>query len=564
MKGCHHMFEGFLPLKLLGRIFGMDGVRPAAIQFPAAVMFIDVSRYTGLVEQLARRGQEGLEEIPRLLNLSYARCAEYVSDRRGEVLCLAGDSLLAYWPADRDEVGSAVRSAVACAEMICRNGNDGEDRTISEISPALHVGIGAGHLWAAALGGEPVWNLVAGGEAIMQAAAAQAIAPGWSYVMSAEAAQALTDKSAAARVDSQPAFEVSSDLPSLDWLAGFLPTQVREFLLAPDQGPYAVRGSLGIDVDSAHQIGARCAALNEIRPVSAVFARIVGLNCRDPHALSKHQVLCVSLQEILRERGGPPGELFYGDKGLVFSAAFGARGNFHRDDPRRAVDAARAINLAVERLGLSSSVGVATGDALFGFVGSSRLRQLMVHGAPMNRAARLMTADSRGILCDAPTARACRAAFRFEERGALQLAGLGDMAAVFCPAEPHATASFATFLIGRRSELEVLRRAFDEAQGGKCLLVVMGESGIGKSALVTAFADELCSTATTVCVARAERDDRRTSLLPWRRVLASLLGLSSDVEGALVLNALAARVTNDPTIVGRLPLLDCVLGIENS
>ena len=67
-------------------------------------------------------------------------------------------------------------------------------------------------------------------------------------------------------------------------------------------------------------------------------------------------------------------------------------------------------------------------DALFGFVGSAQRRQLMVQGAPVNRAARLMTAVSGDVLCDAPTERASRAAFAFEQRGTLQLDGLGDVA----------------------------------------------------------------------------------------------------------------------------------------
>jgi class 3 adenylate cyclase len=563
MSGRYHLLESFLPIGLLARIHGTAGVRPAAVRFPAAVIFVDVSRYTALVEQLARRGQEGLERIPRLLSLSYTHCADCVSNHKGEVLCFAGDSLLAYWPADHEDLGSAVRSAISCAEMICRTSDRGEAGILSEISPALHVGIGAGHLWTAALGGQPVWNLLAGGEAIMEAAAAQAIARSWSYEVSAAAAQALARESATGNLNSRLGLRDCLDLPPLDWLNGFLPTQVKESLLAPDRGPSAVCGSLAVDVYSNHHVDARLAALTEIRPVSAIFARIAGLDFNGPHALPKHHELCASLQEIVRAHGGPLGELFYGDKGLVFSATFGARGNFHRDDPRRAVDAARAINLAVELRGLSSSVGVATGDALFGLVGSSRRRQLMVHGAPMNRAARLMTAAASGILCDAPTERATRTAFKFEERGALQLAGLGDMAAVFRPAEQQAVPSSSPVLIGRARELESLRRTFDEARlGGRGLLAVMGESGIGKSALVTTFVDELRSTGTTVSVARAERDDRRTSLLPWRRVLASLLGLSSDSEGTVVLDAIKSRVANHPTIMDRLPLLNGVLGVE--
>ena len=92
-------------------------------------------------------------------------------------------------------------------------------------------------------------------------------------------------------------------------------------------------------------------AIHEIRPVSAVFARITGLDLRAPsHSLSC-KTLCVSLQENLRARGGPPGELYFDEKGLIFSGVFGARGNFHRDDPFRAVDAARAMDQTISGLG---------------------------------------------------------------------------------------------------------------------------------------------------------------------------------------------------------------------
>jgi class 3 adenylate cyclase len=565
MNARHHLLEDFLPLRLLGKIYGSEGRRPAAIEFPAAVMFIDVSRYTALVEQLANRGQEGLEDIPRLLSLSYGRCSEYVSSLNGEVIYFAGDSLLAYWPAHVDALGPAIQSAIDCAEMICRIGSDGRQENIREISPPLHIGIGAGRLWAAALGEEPTWTLIAGGEGITQAAAAQAIARSWSYVISAEAQRELTRGIAEAQLPARHTLDLCSLTPSADWLAGFLPTQVRELLLSVNSRSPSVRGLLALDLGPSQELDVQLAALHEIRPISVVFVRVVGLNCGDSDALSQHQALWASLQEIVRSRDGPPGNLFYDDKGLVFSTAFGARGSFHRDDARRAVDAAYSINHAVERFGLTSSIGVATGNALFGFLGSMRRRQLMAHGAPINRAARLMMAEGEGILCDAPTERASRSAFKFEPRGTLQLAGLGEVAAVFHPREPHATSSAGVFLVGRHSELEFLNRTFEEARaGGKRLLVVMGESGIGKSTLVASFAEKLRSTGTTAYLARAERDDRRTSLLPWRRLLASLLNLAPDLDGLLVLDALRSRVKNDTTILERLPLLDGVLGIEIS
>jgi len=562
MDAVGEALASFLPLKLLQHLHGQRGDRPAAVEFPAAVIFVDISRYTSLVEQFARRGQVGLETIPGMLGRSYARCVEQVSDRGGEVLYVAGDALLAYWAADRDGLAQAVRQAAACAEAICRDRNDGPDVAVGEAGPALHVGVGAGQLWAAALGGQPTWNLLAGGDAVMQAAKSQALARRWDYVLSEGAIRALADDQAAASRAPMSSFDKNCSTPQSEWLIGFLPPQVQEVMLAPAQAASAAHG-LAAEVWQLRRLDARLDALAEIRPVSAVFARIIGLDHHQPIALSRHQALYTALCEILQARSGPPGLLQFDDKGLVFVAVFGARGSVHRDDPYRAIDAARAIGPAIGRFGLSASVGVATGDALFRVVGGPRRRQLMVLGPPLNRAARLMTAISEDVLCDAPTERASRTTFSFEKRGALQLEGLGDMAPVFRPLGPRPAFFPPTTLIGRYSELEFLRRSFDEARAGTNRLVaVLGEPGIGKTALVNSFTDELRATGITVPVARAERNDRHTSLLAWRRVLESLLGLPTDSDGSIVVDALADRIGRDTPIAGRVPLLANVLGID--
>ena len=155
MKETGRLLESFLPLELLDKLHGLRGDLPAAVEFTSAVLFVDVSRYTALVEQLARRGQEGLEKISELLSLSYGRCADQICDRGGEVLYFEGDSLVACWAANGD-LGNAVRAAAACAKAICDDYDGGASS--GETGPALHVGVGAGKLWAAALGGQPVWN----------------------------------------------------------------------------------------------------------------------------------------------------------------------------------------------------------------------------------------------------------------------------------------------------------------------------------------------------------------------------------------------------------------------
>ena len=557
-NGGGQLLESFLPVQLLSRLHAAGRIRPSAVEFPAAVMFVDVSRYTALVEQLARRGKEGLEKIPSLLNLSYSRSVEMVYDRGGEVLHIVGDAMLAYWPADSDGLGSAVQAAADCAEAICGNRRDLPGNEQNEIGPALHVGIGAGPLWVAALGGQPVWSLIAGGEAVLQASQAQTLAHRWEYVLSPAAKLSL----GAERTN--PAWSTPAPAPpGTDWLADFLPLQLRN--IAAETASIHDADShtfMAVGVQD-RRTSVRLDALADVRPVTALFARILGIDSGDSKTLARYQKLCVALQEVLLVRGGPAGELFFDDKGLVFTATFGAPGTFHRDDPERAVDAACAIAATVRNLGLTTSVGVATGDALFRVVGNARRRQLMVLGEPLNRAARMMTAIAQGVLCDAPTERKGRDAFLFEQHGSLQLDGLGDMAAVFRPLERRVAAESATKLVGRQNELAFLRRTFEETHdGGKRLVVVLGESGIGKSALVNTFTDGLSIEGVAVSVAQAERDDRRTSLRPWRRVIASLLNISADSDGLTVVEQIADRVRNIPSLVSRLPLLDGFLGIE--
>lgn len=555
------LLEGFLPLELLGRIHGTNGDRPAAVAFPAAVLFVDVSRYTALVEQLARRGQEGLEQIPKLLTLSYARCAEQICSRHGEVLYFSGDSLLAYWPAGDAGLGRAVRSATDCAEAICRDQNVGSEA--GEVGPALHVGVGAGQLWAAALGGQPVWNLIAGGDAVMQAARAQTQARRWEYVLSDGATEAV---SLVTTAEGEVAADTArSPPPTLrtEWLTGFLPPLLQDIVRAAEQATAGGHNGVLNDEGNSRRSDARLDRLAEIRPISALFARIGGLDHSDPKALARHHDLCTALQADLHTSGGPPGELLFDDKGLVFIAAFGARGTFHRDDPQRAVDAARAICRTAQSFDLAVSVGVATGDALFRVVGSARRRQLMVLGPPVNRAARLMAVASDDVLCDAPTERASRTTFSFERRGALQLEGLGDMAPAFRPQARHPVAAAPASLIGRERELRFLRTTFASVSSGtNSLVVVLGEPGIGKTRLVTTFTDELRAKGAVVAVAPAERDDRRTSLWAWRRVIETLLGLPADSDGTRLYERIHDRARNEAAVLARLPLLADVLTID--
>lgn len=551
----------FIPAGLLARIHGARERRPAAITLPAAVMFVDVSRYTALVERYANLGDRGLEKIPVLIGQSFVRCVDRICDSGGEVLWLAGDTLVGYWPGDRCRLGDAVRAAAKCADQICSGRIVTFDVESGDIAPALHVGIGAGELWAAALGGDPMWNLLAAGEAVIEAANALSVALPWEYVLSDHAKQAfeLAPEPRSAEKQSFPSVH-SADTA---WMAEFLPPQLRNVLSGVQLGAREERIESRRAGDEELDIAIRFDTFAELRPVTVLFARIGGLDHRGPNALMQHHLACSAFQHELRARGGPAGELIFDDKGLVFMAVFGAHGCFHRDDASRAVHAALGIAASARRLNLSVSVGVATGGALFRVIGNDRRRQLMVVGAPVNRAARLMAEGSAGPLCDAPTERASRTAFRFENCGTLQLKGVGQTTATFRPVAERVANLSPAVPIGRQSELETLTLAFEEVKGnGRRSVVVTGEPGIGKTTLVTAFAEHVRASGSAVAVACAEREDRQTSLLPWRRVLACLFALDPAAGGREVFAAIEMRFRGNEAIQTRLPLLADLLGFE--
>jgi class 3 adenylate cyclase len=554
------LFESFLPLEMLCRLHGGHGERPGSVELSAAVIFVDVSRYTNLVEQLAHRGQEGLHQIPNLLNRSYSRCVDEVCDRGGEIVYLVGDAMLAYWPAENDNLAAAVSAAVTCADAICNDRRVLPDSVTEDVGPALHIGVGAGAIWAGAIGGPSVWNLIVGGEAILQATACQALARRWQYAISEQAQAALNEIGWLRKLTEGGRVETVVNRPGVDWLSGFLAPQLREAVVDWEGVPTSddLWARTATDLTFARRLD----DLTEIRPVTALLARIVGLDHRSAQALAQYHTLCEALQTELNAREGPPGALHIDDKGLVYTAIFGSRGSFHRDDPYRAVATACAVTRATDDLGLTASIGVSTGEALFRVVGTTRRRQLLVLGAPLNRAARLMTSASGGVLCDSPTERASRSRFSFEQEGTLQLDGLEDVAAVFRPLEPRAAKSAKGKLIGRRAELDFLRQAYDVARaGGKQMVVISGEPGIGKTSLVNAFVDELQETA-PVWVVQAERDDRRRSFLPWRRLLAVLVDLPTYSDGATLLAAISESFQHREDVIKRLPLLGSVLSVE--
>ncbi len=231
----------------------------------------------------------------------------------------------------------------------------------------------------------------------------------------------------------------------------------------------------------------------ERKVVTVVFCDLVGFTARaeslDPEDV---EAILRPYHERVRtelERHGGTVEKFIGD---AVMALFGAP-TAHEDDPERAVRAALAIRDFALEEGLELRVGITTGEALISLDANPAGGEGMAAGDVVNTAARLQSAAPvNGILVDATTSRATRAAIDYRPADAIQAKGKTEPIAVW-----EATAARSRFgidvthharteLVGRERELSILRDAFERACHERVpqLVTLVAVPGMGKSRLI--------------------------------------------------------------------------------
>ncbi len=259
--------------------------------------------------------------------------------------------------------------------------------------------------------------------------------------------------------------------------------------------------------EHAHPVAANGLPVAERRQVTVVFCDLVGstaLSARlDPEDLgavmtSYHR--CCS--KVIKDGGGFVAR-YMGDGVLAY---FGYP-RAHEDDSERAVRAGLAVVQAVGMLQatgepLEARVGIATGLVVVGdLIGEGAAHEQAVVGKTPNLAARLQTLAKPGsVVIAASTRRLVGALFEYDDLGAVALKGFAEPVAAFQVLRPSALESRFEArqergivpLVGREEELELLQRRWREVQSGEGRVVLLtGESGVGKSRMLRALQDRL-------------------------------------------------------------------------
>lgn len=473
-------------------------------------MFVDLAGFTGLTERFAAAGPEGAEQLRALLDGHFDTVLKTVEAWGGEVAAFAGDAMLVTF-LGRHHGGpvEAVRAAVACGRAV--QGAPGRSTLRQRVS------VSSGELLTWALAGEDGMSIgVLGGDAVAQLATPHSLAEPGEVVLSHEAhveARAIGVLRAGGVVCVHGPGESFEAAPTPHTAGG-----------TEDFDPAMLRAWVPRVVAEREEAG-QAAWVGEFRTATVLFATIAAPidAASDPSALQAE--VGRQLAALKRFDGDCLGVVI-DEKGATLIGAFGLPGRAHADDAVRAVRAA----MALQQRGAPTSVGVATGRLYVGLLGGDLRRDYGGLGPPMNLAARLLGKAEGGVLLDAATVRAIGGRLATADAGRVRVKGWPNPVPVFRPTgEARVPRAANRALLGRDAERSRLLRALDSTPGGLKARVV-GEPGIGKSALIASIATAARSRGMRVLLGEGGAIERTTPWHAWKPIVAALVAGRRLVE----------------------------------
>lgn len=548
---------------------------PRAERFEAAVFFVDISGFTVLTEKLGQRGPASAEELTGIINTYFAQLIDLIHAHGGEIIKFAGDALMALWPARgvadprfASPLHEATYRATQCGLVVIEKLN--QYPVMENWYLYLKVGLGAGEVLAVIVGGKfKRWEFLVTGAPLSQMTLAEktaqrgevTLAPeAWAMIAPLSTGQIL--EQGVARVDALALTVNPAPAPPVPPP----PPDAEEALLAFIPRAITLRLTAG-----------QTDWLAELRRVTVLFLTVDGLDDDD---LDQIQAVMFNLQEQLYTYEGSVRQFIVDDKGAVLIAALGLPPLSHEDDAARGVRAAIAMQAALRNLGLRGAVGITTGQAFCGEVGSAHRREYALVGGVVILAARLMQAASQlgldeiaPILCDAATYHAAQNQFNFEALPAIMVKGRAEAVAVYRPILKTGTGPLGTrtpskvsgHLVGRGVERAIIDEELSKLRLGRTggSLIVDGESGIGKSRLAEHLRVEAEVKQLAVLTGTGDAIESSKPYHAWRGVFTQLFDLNVMGEPeARRRHILDLFEEAEPGLLHLVPLLNEVLPLD--
>ncbi|WP_254564444.1 AAA family ATPase [Oscillatoria sp. HE19RPO] len=559
----------YVPAHLVDRCLAHAEIpqTPLLEKFPAAVLFADISGFTALTERLAERGASGVEELTKHLNAYFGQLIALISDRGGDIVKFAGDAMLALWIAPDGDLATQTARAAQCSLDILQN-----LRTYiaDDIYLTLHLGIAAGEMMGLHVGGSgDRWEFLVAGEPLAQMASAEVAAQKGEVCISPQGWALIRDRFIGTTVE-------SGNIRLDGAIAEQIPTPNRTCNLVSLTSPDELAASVSCYVDAS--VKARLAAsqtewLGELRQVTVIFLNLPGLDYNRPDALAKVHEFVGLIQTLLARYEGTVNKFLVDDKGSTLIAVFGLPLFSHEDDAERGVLAAIEIREQLRAWGWHPKIGITTGRAYCGTVGSEVRREFTAIADVVNLSARLMQAANDEILCDLTTKSLAsgRGRVRFQSLPKIQVKGKKAPVKIYRPLEVIGTErpgwefnkSPGNLMVGRQKLRQSLADKLEQLRQGKNgVAIISGEPGIGKSRAISDLLDRAEAEQITYLIAAGEPVEKSTSYYAWRSVFSQLLDLNFITEREARRQQVRDLLCDDPELWELAPLLNAVVSLE--
>ncbi len=559
-----HSLEAYLPLDRRRALARGENLPERQA---GTALFADVSGFTPLMEHLALTlgPQRGAEELTHILNRLFTPLVGEVHRHGGSIVAFGGDALTCWFAG---EPAQAALQAAACGQALQRHVAHFErlETPAGPVTLSMHVGIGSGQARRFRVGRPPHGLLdVLAGSVLERMGKAQALA---------STGQVVVDERTAAHL---PAPALSS-LATGFFLLGSsplpVPLSVQDKQLPPLPADRILQWVAAPLIRRVQASAGEFAA--ELRLVTSLFVQFAGLDYDgDPEVGDKLRAYVALAQEQLARYEGYLALVACGDKGSILHIFFGAPIS-HEDDPNRAVTFALGFQRAVGKLPFihEQRIGLSLGRVYAGVLGSPRRCTYTVLGDEVNVSARLMQAAAANqILVSRRVQQAAVAHYAFHHLGSVEAKGKEKTIPVFEPLRPQERRPLVENrerLVGREEEKRAIAGLLDEVESNKGhVLQIVGEAGVGKSALVRELLRRAQERGWRTHVGICLSYGQHTPYLPWRTVLEEVCRLTPEMESGQRTAHLKEAVDELPDPPGRpgywrarFPLLAEAMGLD--
>ncbi|MBN1178323.1 MAG: AAA family ATPase [Anaerolineae bacterium] len=552
LNSLRHTLTTFLPRYLLD--LNPTPGDPSGELLEGSFIFADVTGFTALTGELSKRGTAGREEMNRLMRDLFAAILDPLLTSGGDLLFFAGDAVLATFPAQPDGLDAqwATRTALRMVRAIGRFAH--LETAYGTFSLTMSAGVARGKAFAAVVGNRSRMELLISGgpvQGAMQAegegepgqvvadAATRALLPPDEFALQGHVVLGLQSGD----LDDYEAVPPTRRRPRLS--ASFsqrIPDLVDQLRQSLDQvealSPF-------FPPDLFVQI-ARGEDIRQHPPVAIQFVNLMGLEEMAYGPPGPHQAAAVlhryfvQAQDIVSSREGIIGQVDPYVQGFTLLNPFGALKQ-HEGVPSLAASAALELNTLLNQINrefkldppLTQRLGL-TYDRIFtGEIGYLHRREYVVAGPAVNLAARLMSKAAPGqTVLDPVIWKEVEDDFVADTLPAIPLKGIPKPVPRFDLRGLRKGRGYylseSPLLVHRqeRRDLEAYMDAAIEGRGQA--LALLGETGFGKSRIVTALIKTARKRRMTVLSGRCRTFAQTTPYLPWAELVGEWFGLEED------------------------------------